>query len=223
MRPVVVDPDLIAAGIVGIPDHRRLLGLLAYGRWAQFSAILGPAEEATLEEEGAEGHRGGPHIERLMELAAERRAVLAERVPIGTPDDLVLVSSRRIHDEVIASVQAIRQSLPAATANAELGDEARRIVAAITGMLVGAILTPTFGALGDHLVSVAAESSAPIISDHPELAPHAEATFQLADFQSGRPAFAVQLARFRQLELDRYPFSLDDVPLDLLEAALRPQ
>jgi hypothetical protein len=223
VRRVVVDPALIAAGICGVPDCRRLLGLLALGRWAQYIELTGPAEEAKLQEEiGAYGgRRGGPSETALLDAARDRRAALVGVLPVGVPDDLVLATSPRLSNEVAQQVQHWRESLPAAAADPALVPKARRLVTAITGELIGSVEDPLQGSLYDHLIHVAAEASAPIVTDDPELAAHEGSVYRLADPRSGRPAFTLRFWTFHDREIDRWPFSLGSVPLDLLERALR--
>lgn len=223
MRRVVVDPALIAAGVCGVPDCRRLLGLLALGRWAQYDALTGPAEEAKLQEEVAAygGRRGGPSETDLLEAARDRRAALISVLPMGVPDDLVLAISPRLVDEVAHQVQRWRELLPGAQADPTLVAKARRQVTAIAGELLGNPDDPLRGSLYDHMIHVAAEASAPIVTDDPELAAKEGTVYRLADPVSGRPAFTLRFWTFHDGEIDRWPFALSGVPIELLERALR--
>jgi hypothetical protein len=224
VRPVVLDPEYLAAGLLGRAQPRRLLGLLAYGRWAQYAALFGPAEEALLEQELERESigRGGPGSETLATMADDRRWLLREHLPYYAPDDLVLVASSRIHDAAVERVMLARKDEPAARAQTEIGGAARRILAVVSPIMVGAIGEHHADeALRDHLISVAAVSSAPLISDDPMLAKGDSAIWQHTD-RSGRPAFAVTSWTFVDRHVDQSPFALEAVPYDLLDVAVRP-
>lgn len=225
MRRVVFDPELLAAGVLGAPRPRRLLGLLAYGRWAQYAPLLGPAEEALLEQEAGRtgGVRGGPSSVDLQARARDRTALLKERLPYNAPDDLVLLTSTRIHEAVVDRVQIARMEHPGARAETGLGDKARRIVASLSPGIVGEIGSVPSEAVSirDHLINVAAISSAPIVTDDEVLAPHEDAMFEHTDSLTGRPAYAVRSWTFIDAQIDCAPFALNDMPYEILELALR--
>jgi hypothetical protein len=224
VRPVVVDPEYLAAGLLGRARPRRLLGLLAYGRWAQYPTLFGPAEEGLIqqEREGKIIRRGGPDAESLVRIAEHRRSLLSEALPYAAPDDLVLVASSAVHDAVVERVKLARKDEPAARAHSEIGASARRILASITPIMVGEIggTYRSDEGLRDHLIELAAGASAPLVTDDPVLAKRDNAIWTHAD-RSGRPAFAVTSWTFVDRLVDRWPFSLEDVPYELLDIALR--
>jgi hypothetical protein len=198
------------------------MGLLAYGRWSQYIQLAGPAEEEKMEEEltlrGARG-RGGLTSEQLLDLARDRRAAMSAILPLNTPDDLVLVSSPRVRQSVQSEVQDERNWRPSAQAYTEIARDASLMVLHITGVEYPELGTPD--SLHDHLVAMAAQASAPLVTEDPRLVPQENSMCELTDRHTGRPAFAQQLWTFLERNVNKFPFSLDDVPLELLEVSIR--
>jgi hypothetical protein len=218
-----MDPELLAAGILGDADCRRLMGLLAFGRWSQYIELAGAAEHAKLADEvRVGGAYKGPTHDDLLEIARDRQAAMATRLPLSAPDDFVLVSSQGILDAVVAEIQEARKWLPSATADPELGLKARRAVAAISETVVGELEPAGIAKayLHDHMVSVAAAASAPLITEDSSLAPRESGFFEVTDLPTGRPAYSIRLWPFVDAYVNRYPFDLADVPEDLLDSGL---
>jgi hypothetical protein len=223
MRPVALDPELIAAGILGDQHCRSFLGLLAYGRWAQYPGLTGPAEEAELRNQLRQ-HGGGRHgapPEELRDAALDRRSAMADRLAYGAPDDLVLVSSRELHAAVVEEVAESRKWRPSATAQPELPLRAAAITSALTCILVPPADDVPRGSVREELVRVAAVASAPLVTEAEELAPNENMIFEVTDIPSGRPAVSIRWWTFVNENVNRYPFDLRDVPPDLLDAGLR--
>jgi hypothetical protein len=221
MRRVVLDPEIVAAGILGDVEYNRFLGLLGFGRWAQYIDLTGPAEAAKLEEEllAHGGERYGASAEDLRDAARDRRAALADLLPYGAPDDLVLAYSRELRDEVVDQVQEARHWLPSAAAQPELGLEAHRIVTLLTGTLVEAAETVR-PSLRDELIRVAAASSAVLVTDDEELVPVEYILHELTDKPTGRPAVGARWWTFLDQDVNQYPFDLAKVAPELLDTAL---
>ncbi len=224
MRPLVLDPGLLASGALGDEECRRLMGLLAYGRWSQYIRLTGPAEEAKMREElglVGSGLRGGVSSAALLNLAADRRAAMAAIVPLETPDDLVLVSSRWLRRAVISEVQDARNWRPSAAQTPEIGMETASILSHITGFDLPESGDPVGRSAREQLVWVAAQTSAPLITEDVELAPRENTVFEITDTASGRPAYSAQLWTFIERVVNRYPFSLDQLPYELLDVSIR--
>lgn len=225
MRGVTLDPELLAAAILGRVGPRRLLGLLAYGRWAQYVELLGPAELALIADERNAGARvGGISVEELVAQAEDRRALLTDRLPYGAPDDLVLVSSVRIIDAAVERVEEARRNDPVARAQTDLAERARHIIDFVSvglseDVLGDASLTES---MRDHLVHVAAIAPAALVSDDEEIAPEGETMWRHVDPLGGAPAFAVTSSTFIEAQVNAAPFSIDSAPRDLLDLAVTP-
>jgi hypothetical protein len=220
---VVLDPELLAAGLVGHTRPRKLLALLAYGRWTRYAQLLGPAELALIEEDLQDGgHLGAMSVDQLIELARDHQAQLADLLDYGAPDDLVLVASKRIIDATIERVQLARRVEPSARDQTGLARRARRILNFLALVTTGSILAepPTNESLRDQLIHVAATSSAPLVSDDWLLAARDHVMWHHEDAQ-GLPAVAVTSWTFIDSHVERAPFTLESVPYELLEIAMR--
>jgi hypothetical protein len=220
---VVLDPELLAAGLVGQARPRKLLGLLAHGRWTRYAQLLGPAELALIEEDLQDGgHLGAMSVDQLIELARDHQARLTDLLNYGAPDDLVLIASKRIIDAAIERVQLARLVEPSARDQTGIAKKARRILNFLALVTTGSMLAeaPANESLRDHLIHVAAASSAPLVSDDELLATRDHAMWRHEDAQ-GLPAIAVTSWTFMDSHVERAPFTLDSVPYDLLETAMR--
>jgi predicted nucleic acid-binding protein len=98
-------PATLRAG--GMP--RKLWVVLAFGKLAYEVEHRRLDLDALREEsEAVGGELGGLEVaETLIANAVERRTVLAERLPYGTPDDWVAVGSRPLFDEYERKVREI--------------------------------------------------------------------------------------------------------------------
>ncbi len=240
MRGFALDPEILAWAVLGEADAVRLLGLAAYGRWNAYRRN-GPGEESELDrvladyrdrypnaEEGLLVRRG-PSLERLHQHAQEHSALMGELLgEENVPRDLVLVSTQRIVTEAVNEAQLVRGKLPSARSNPYLADAARRLVThssfnvdhQLSDELKG---TPV---LRDHLLGVAAQMGVPLVTLDEELAPptpeySSQGMWGIVDPDSGREAVVVQLGFFVERVLNRWPFHLSDVPLELLEHSVR--
>jgi hypothetical protein len=156
-------------------------------------------------------------------MAEDRKSLIEEVLPYDAPDDLVLVASSRIHDAVVERVQLARADHPAARALTDLGARARRIVASLSPGIIGDIgeATSATVSIRDHLVNVAAVSSAPLVTDDEILAPREYTLYRHEDGLTGRPTFAIRSWTFIDRQIDCAPFSLDDISFNALEVALQ--
>jgi predicted nucleic acid-binding protein len=89
-------------------QRRKLLVLLAYGGLSYYIRV-GLDELRLLEELAGRsgGELGGAPIDELVERATDRKAAMGEHLPALTPDDLMLVGSPALFDEVEAKVQSV--------------------------------------------------------------------------------------------------------------------
>jgi hypothetical protein len=88
--------------------RRRLLVLCAYGAYNYFTRV--GADELELMHDQAERHGGqvgGLPLEALIERAEYRRAALAEQLPPLAPDDLLLVGSPAVFDELEDKLRSV--------------------------------------------------------------------------------------------------------------------
>jgi hypothetical protein len=91
----------------GLP--RKLWVVLAFGGWAYEAEHRRlELDELRLEAEATGGELGGiESAERLIAHAEERRALLAERLPYGLPDDWAAAGSRPLFDEYERKIREI--------------------------------------------------------------------------------------------------------------------
>lgn len=82
--------------------------LLAYGGLSYYARV-GLEELELLREQARRsgGELGGRSIEELVERATDRKAAMAEHLPAQTPDDLMLVGSPALFDEVEAKIETV--------------------------------------------------------------------------------------------------------------------
>jgi hypothetical protein len=220
---VVLDPELLAAGLLGHARPRKLLALFALGRWARYGQLLGPAELALVEQDlKGGGHLGASSLQELIELARDHEAQLTNLLDYGAPDDLVLVASKRIIDATTARVELARRVEPSAREQTDLARRARRVLNFLALITPGSILAEPEAteSIRDHLIHVAAASSAPLVSDDVLLAAGDHVMWQHTD-TGGLPAVALTSWTFIDSHVDRAPFTLDSIPYDLLGTAVR--
>jgi predicted nucleic acid-binding protein len=102
VRPIASDTSVLLPGLLSPAGQRRkLLVLFAYGG-LNYYARVGLDELELIEEHARRsgGELGGPSIEELVERATNRKAAMAEHLPARAPDDLMLVGSPALFDEV---------------------------------------------------------------------------------------------------------------------------
>jgi len=231
VRRVILDPQIIAAGFLDSKDRNgiyRLLGLLAYGRLCQYLDLTAKAEEDALRktiQEDPRWERGGLSLDALLDVAAEQRHPLAEHLFTDfAPNDLVLVTTPLLLDELEAEVEHLRTWLH--SPDYELAQRVRRMVGAMS-FQPGDLETepvPLSNPLNEML-HVGALSNAAVLSEQDAIAPPA------SDFGSnpdpredtitGRPVIVYRLAPFMCWQVEQSPFSIDQVPIDLLDKAYR--
>ena len=134
------------------------------------------------------------------------------------PDDLVLVTSEPLLDELEEEIDYQRRALRAP--DHELATRSRRIVAGISWQ----ILPP--GAPGDpvaELLRVGAASNGILVTEDPRIAHESEngARPQMRQDKAGRPVHVMLLWPFICWRVNKLPFDLADAPEDLLSIALR--
>jgi hypothetical protein len=230
VRPVVIDPQIIASGFLDSEDRHgvyRLLGLLAYGRISQYIEILAPAEEDEQRKQLAADPRlirGGPPIDRVLQIADELRRPLAEHLSYA-PSDLVLATSPLLLSEVEAEVEHLRLWL--GSPDYELPERVRRVVASISFPLGdlddagGRFSSPLnemllLGALANAVVVSENDAIAPPPSDNgPDPDPR-------EDPSTGRRVKVMRLWPYICWEVERHPFDLcAHAPKELLDIACR--
>jgi predicted nucleic acid-binding protein len=108
MRPLVTDTSVLLPGLLAPKGQRRkLLVLCAYGALNYFTRVgLDELELVREQAEHAGAELGGLPIEKLIEQAEYRRAALAEQLPALAPDDLLLVGSPALFNELEAKLVA---------------------------------------------------------------------------------------------------------------------
>lgn len=186
MRPLTLSPETLAQGLLERDGASRgLLILCGFSRLRQARAVVLQAEEGQMAEEVKQlgGERGGPRIDELQDLSADKLAQIEDFL-LDEPDDLVLCSSDRILAAAGNEVQTrlSETALPRPNLGAEV---AVRILlslctvyfpedASVTPMHVDPYLADVGGAragLLDHLIEVGLRSrSIAVVSDDPAIA-----------------------------------------------------
>ncbi len=213
----MVDPNLLVNAFA-VPNGRcrKMLTVLAYGRWCNYTEQGFDAEQEAIEEFVASQARrgrpvevGGPVLEGVHNASRNVRAVLEDALPVETPTELGLVVSDALFKAVGNVVATRRRRQPelrfdvirgvlanAAVNFVHLGDEA----------LPPVLPDPR----SDYLLYTAVRGHARylITNDAAILAP------------GGRPravsgqastSCALDLESFIDKELSKYPFDLDEV------------
>jgi hypothetical protein len=152
MRPVVLDPPLLLSGLLA-PDgmRRRLLVLMAYGALTYHERFAGPDEIERMRQEAEAGAEvGGPDPTELLEEATAAKRAMSELLPAVTPDDLCLVASPALLDELERAVLEepfIRHCFPEKTLPA-VAIRLRLLVASLTAIMVPEFESPPPGYTG---------------------------------------------------------------------------
>jgi predicted nucleic acid-binding protein len=227
MRPITLDPSVAIAGLL-FPEgwRRKLVVVAAYGVLSYYEKFAGPDECQLVQREVDAGAlAGGVDLRDLVERAGEVKAVLADALPPMTPDDLCLVSSRPLLDELerkMAEPRLLRR-VPALSAS-EAPALVRRQMTAVTAIMVpdfepAAIPEYTEGRdrKDDYVIHTALSGDAyAVVSDdrkHIALTADEPTVYRS---ESGASVRAFQLQPFVEEEVNTLHFSLDDVDGTLL-------
>src|SRR5215211_1392297 len=102
MRPIVLDPSFLLPAVLQPNSmRRRLLVVLAYGGLTWYTRFAWPEEAERIRQEGQAGAQiGGLDLAEVVDRASEVQAHAAQSLPTMTPDDLCLVSSEPLLDEL---------------------------------------------------------------------------------------------------------------------------
>jgi predicted nucleic acid-binding protein len=136
VRPLVADTSVLLPGLLAAGGQRRkLLVLCAYGALNYFTRV-GPDELELVREQAvhAGAALGGLPIEKLVEQAEYRRASLAERLPALAPDDLLLVGSPALFDELEAKLVARGPKMLKDRWQGDMAERYLRILVSICGI-----------------------------------------------------------------------------------------
>jgi hypothetical protein len=208
---------------------RKLLVLLAYGRWAAYARLFGPAEEETLKADASAlgGKIGGRPSEELRAEAEQRKALLFDRLPGYPPDEWGLATSQHILNDVEDKLQFLRADLPSLPADAP--EIAYRQLVSITSRLVDPdeasmpAYTEWRARSRDHLIHAAVTAQAEfLITNDDRLAPARTSAEPYRSEKLGVQTKAVRLAYFVEETIHSYHFNLDDVDGEILQLAGRP-
>ncbi len=231
MRPVVADTNVLLKAFLSPGGRRRkFLVVCAYGALNYYLRV-GLAERERLHEElehVAGSALGGMDIGRFIEAAGDRHAFLAEHLPALAPDDLCLVGSRPLLDEVeekIAEVgpQILREEMPQDTPA-----KVRRQLAALTAIMIEDFeLTdvPQHTAGRDRdddlIIDTAfrGQATAIVADDKKHIALGEDGTAYRHPV-TGAEIMAYRFEPFISEYVNTYHFDLDDVAGSLLASAL---
>jgi hypothetical protein len=237
--PYIADPQLLSLAVGRDPVAVRLLGLSAFGRWGYYANAAGASEEAELERVLREERSGappvlsprtlvrlGPKYPELQQQAKGRFSAMGRGLYVdelvGVPVQGLIISSGLIQRVAMDGVQRARRARPAARNNAYLSEAAVRLISHSTynaDELLPDELKTTPN-IRDHLISLAARTSLPLVTLDTELAPR-DGIFRIDDSSSGLPAYIVHLDFFLPWIVNQWPFDLlKDVPVDLLELSV---
>jgi predicted nucleic acid-binding protein len=217
MRAVVVDPSVLLPGLFGLKMCRKALVVFAYGCLSYYER-LGPDEAALLDEQEAHA-AGGPSIRSVVEGAAKKKAHLEEFLPALTPDDLCLVGSSYLFDEIERRARDPYWQRCVPGIGGDLGEIARRQLLRITPIIVpdfelGDVPRYTEGRdrNDDPIVHTAVISGAEIIvSDDADLSTSVEDPTPYTEPASGLYVSAIRFGAFVQNWANSYHFNLWDV------------
>ena len=231
MRPVVADTNVLLKAFLSPAGRRRkFLIVCGYGALNYYRRV-GLAERERLEEElehVAGSALGGIDIRQLIEQAEDRQALLAEQLPALTPDDLCLVGSRPLLDEVEEIVARVGPQILRGQMPADAPAKIRRQLAALT-----AIMIPDFELADvpehtsgrdrdDDLILETAfrgQATAVVADDKKHIALTEEGTAYRHPV-TGAELVAYRFEAFISAHVDTYHFDLDDVDGSLLGSAL---
>jgi predicted nucleic acid-binding protein len=230
VRPIAADTSVLLPGLLSPAGQRRkLLTLLAYGGLTYYTRV--GLDELELLREQAE-HAGaevrGVPVEALVERANDRKAALAERLPPLAPDDLMLIGSRALFDEVEATIATQGPRMFKDRWSDRMPGRYRRQLEVISALVVpdfdlDAVPPHTEGRdrKDDFVIETALQGGAlAIVSDdkkHIALDEHATI---YRDPRTGNEVPAYWPSTFVDRYVDALHFDLNDVDGSLLELAV---
>ena len=132
MPSFVADSTVLVPGLLDSHSlDRRLLVIAAYGRLRHYARVGGDEMQAMLRELPDGAQVGGRPIGELQSEAALRAELMAERLPYGTPEDVLLVLSTPILDDLEQTLRlnGIGRGLGM---SAELANLERRVAVSIS-------------------------------------------------------------------------------------------
>lgn len=233
MRPVVADTNVLLKAFLSPGGRRRkFLVVCAYGALNYYRRV-GLAERERLQEElehVAGSALGGLDIRQFVEAAEDRQAFLAEQLPALTPDDVCLVASRPLLDEVEEKVAEVGPQILRGQMPSDAPEKVRRQLAALT-----AIMIPDFELADvpehtsgrdrdDDLILETAfrgQASAVVADDKKHIALTEEGTTYRHPV-TGAELVAYRFEAFVSEHINTYHFDLDNVSGSLLGSALEP-
>lgn len=230
MRPIASDTSVLLPGLLSPAGQRRkLLVLLAYGG-LNYYARVGLDELELLEEQAGRsgGELGGPSIQELVERATDRKAAMAEHLPALAPDDLLLVGSPALFDEVEAKVETVGPRILKGGWDPDAPAKYRRQLELICGLV-----TPPF-ALDetpehtqgrdrddDYVIETAFQGGAlAIVSDDKKHIALAKDETVYRDPRTGNELSAYWPSQFIERFVNTSGFDINDVEGALLELAV---
>jgi hypothetical protein len=220
MRLVVADPSfLLPALFCPLGHRRRLLTVFAYGALAFRARFLGEELElleAEIRLGGAEA--GGRPIDDLMADAAARKARLEEFLPAMTPDDLALVGSRHLFDELESKARGDYWRGREPAFEGDLGLFTRHQIVAITPIVVPdfdpfELPRYTTDRKDDYVIhtALAGDAFAVVSDDRRHIAQSADAPSVYEQRDSKRAVSAFQFMPFVEEHVNTSNFDLGDV------------
>jgi predicted nucleic acid-binding protein len=230
VRPIASDTSVLLPGLLSPAGQRRkLLVLLAYGGLSYYARV-GLDELELLQEQARRGagELGGPSIEELVERAIDRKAAMAEHLPALAPDDLMLVGSPALFDEVEAKVEAVGPRMLKGGYDPEAPAKYRRQLEVICGLV-----TPPFALdetpehtqgrdrKDDFVIETGFQGGAlAIVSDDKKHIALEEDETVYRDPRTGNEVPAYWPSTFIERFVNTSSFDINDVDGELLELAV---
>ena len=229
MRPLVIDTSWLLPALLSRkqrPHARNLLVLTALGGLTLRRHTI----EAELIALRNEGNRLGVNVHdaplvRQIDALDQRREEMRDRLGMRAPDDLCLVGSRLLFDEVERKVREVGR-----TFNPELSEEApgraRRQIERLSAIVVNfapreSIPPWTRDPDDDYLIEMAFRAdAAAIVSKDADVVPGGQPRYDWVDPRRGVSVPAFWLSRFLEEGVNNSGFEIDDVDPSLLELPL---
>lgn len=230
MKTVVSDPCVLLPAVFS-PDgvRRKILVLFGLGALSHYLRFAYEEErEAWTTQLLRADATGSLSLDDVVREAERRRAVLKERLPVLAPEDLCLVTSRPILDEVARKAAAPHWADRLGSVVQDLPTFARFQLAAVTSIVapdidLSRVPRYTHDATDDYLVETAFAARADfIISDDKGVARDGDEPTVYVNEESGAIVQAYQPMAFVEAHVDTYHFSVHDVDPKLLAIAQRP-